>query len=417
MNDRVVRLEPPVERVDRANVDGVSALASLETAEAERALTLAFDEIEGADVVIAPTGGGPVAALADAAAAPDIFFFEADGEDQAVTIVHALRRAPRGQRLHIVALIPQPTKSGTVRLLREGADDVLSTRPDGIEVTRCLARASADKQDAEAETAGKQARTFVFLHASGGAGATTLAVNTAVQLRQRLKLEDGGVALIDLDLQFGDADLHLDLPMRSRIGELVDAPERLDQRMLEDLMIEGPLGLRVLTAPEAAAPLDVFRPQTVETILHLVRRHYRYVVVDMPLALTHWTETVLRNADQIFLVTQVNVTALRAARRLLDLIRETVPNAPVAVLANRYGGKGSGPKIPLPQAIKALGAPIRLAAPNDYPLLVESLDQGVPASMLRPSAKFVETLSASLDKFVEHQGRAVKKQSLFKFRS
>jgi pilus assembly protein CpaE len=266
-----------------------------------------------------------------------------------------------------------------------------------------LARAYGERR-AAVEPAVGQVRTIVFLHASGGAGATTLAVNAAVQLRQRLKPEDGQVCLIDLDLQFGDADLHLDLPVRSRVGEIINAPERLDPRMLEDLMIDGPLGIRVLTAPETPAPLDALRPQTVEAILALARRRYRYVVVDMPLALTHWTETVLRAADQIFLVTQINVTALRAARRLLDAVKGDNGNKiPVAVIANRYGGKSSGPKIPLAQAAKALGAPIRVVAPSDYGLLVESLDQGVPASMLRPSAKFCASVAGALDKTVEHK--------------
>lgn len=404
MTDRVVRLEPPVDRTDRASFEGLAAVAALSSPEAQRALAAAFDEIEGVECTFASDAAGPAAALVGAARAPDVFFFEAADEHAAVAMLHAIRRSSRGAGLHVVALLPAPTKAGTIRLLREGADDVLSTRPDGIEVTRCLARANAPRREAAEERQSKEVRTIIFIHAAGGAGATTLAVNAAMQLRQRLKPEDGGVCLLDFDLQFGDVDLHLDLPMRSRINEIVTAPERLDHRMLEDLMIEGPLGVRVLTAPEAPAPLDVYRPQTVETILSLARRHYRYVVVDMPMALTHWTETVLKHADQIFLVTQINVTALRAARRLLDTIRaEGVTNAPIAVIANRYGGKGAGPKIPLQQASKALEAPIRLVAPSDYGLLVESLDQGVPASMLRPGAKYCECVSTALDKSVEHK--------------
>ncbi|MGE0408463.1 MAG: CpaE family protein [Amphiplicatus sp.] len=418
MTDRVVKFEPPVGHLDKANLEGLTVLVRATSPEALTALREGFADIEGVDCAFDATGATPTAALAGAAKTPDVLFFEFEDEESAAGDIRRMRSESEGARPHFVALVPRPSKAGTIRLLLEGADDVLSADADGIELMRCLARANARAREA-AEDIDVGPRIIVFLHAAGGAGATTLAVNSAVQLKQRLKPEEGGVCLIDFDLQFGDANLHLDIPLNSRLLDIVNAPERLDHRMLEDLMVDGPLGIRMLTAPDAPMPLDIFRSQTIDTILLLARRHYRYVIVDMPLALANWTETVLKRADHIFVVTQVNVTALRATRRLLDAIREEKATAsPISVIANRYNRAGA--QIPLPQAAKALGMPINAVTPSDYPLLVESLDQGVPASMLKPASKFSLSVSKALDRVVDHVAEPPKSggfaTSLFKFR-
>jgi pilus assembly protein CpaE len=301
------------------------------------------------------------------------------------------------------------TRSGALALIRAGADDVMSAAPDANDVIRALAKASARATDdvKTGEEGGETVKTLAFLHASGGAGATTLAVNGALLLAERVKKENGRVALIDLDAQFGDADLHMDLRERSRLLEILKAPERLDHRMLEDLMVDGPKGIRVLTVGEAPLPLDAFSPQTIETILAIARKQYRYVVVDMPLALTQWTDAALQRVDHAFIVTQASVPALNSARRLIQALKdENALAAPATVLLNRYGGKGQSPKITLEQAAKSLDQPIRFTLPSDYSLLSDSIDQGVPAALQRSASKFCESLGAALDSVVEHKGVA-----------
>src|SRR5689334_1881263 len=117
----------------------------------------------------------------------------------------------------------------------------------------------------------------------------------------------------------------------------------------------------------------------------------------MPAALARWTETVLHKADHIFIVTQVNVPALRSTRRLLDTIRdERVTRAPITVVASRYGGK-EGNRLPLQQAARAIDHEIAVVMPNEFELVTESLDQGVPLSTLRPNSKLSRAISETLD--------------------
>jgi pilus assembly protein CpaE len=407
MTDTIVRLEKPTAgQIDTASLEGLSVFAAVSERETQAALSVAFNEIEGIRSEFAPFGMVPLAALKTLEAAPDVFFFEARDHEQAANWLEAVRASPGGYNKHLVVLIPSPTKTATVELLQMGADDVLSTRPDSIEITRTLARANASTRE-HVNPRGAESvddldtRLIVIIHAAGGQGATTLAVNTAVQLQRRVKDGRGGTCLIDFDLQFGDAHLQLDLSHHSRLMEVVKTPERLDRRMLDDLMISAQDGLKVLTAPEAPMPLEALSPETVDRILSLARRRYRYVVVDMPAALARWTETILHKADHILLVTEVNVPALRAARRLLDTIHsERATRAPMTIVANRYSSKAPNNRLSIQQAAKALDRDIAVVLPNDYQLVMESLDHGVPFSVLRPGARLTGAIAETLDAIV-----------------
>jgi pilus assembly protein CpaE len=407
MSDTVVRLEKPTAgQIDTASLEGLTVFAAVSERETQAALSAAFNEIEGIRSDFARFGMVPLAALKALETPPDAFFFEARDHEQAANWLEAVRASPGGFNKHLVVLIPSPTKTATVKLLQMGADDVLSTRPDSIEITRTLARANASTRDLDAthgaeSVDGLDTRLVVVIHAAGGQGATTLAVNMAVQLQRRVKDGRGGACLIDFDLQFGDAHLQLDLSHSSRLMDVVKAPERLDRRMLDDLMINAQDGLKVLTAPEATMPLEALSPETVDKILSLARRRYRYVVVDLPASLTRWTETALHKADHILLVTEVNVPALRAARRLLDTIHsERATHAPLTIVANRYSNKTPNNRLSISQAAKALDRDIAVVLPNDYQLVMESLDQGVPLSVLRPGARLTGAISETLDAIV-----------------
>jgi pilus assembly protein CpaE len=310
-----------------------------------------------------------------------------------------------------------PSKSTTIKLLSLGADDILSLTPDEVELTGSLARTAAHRPDVHDRTMRSRFRTFVFLHASGGAGATTLAVNAALQLQKNAQKFGGKACLLDFDLQFGDVDLHLDLPRRSNLIDLVRSPDRLDRRMLDNLMIPGPNDLQVLTAPDQPVPLDALKKETAETIMSLARRHFRYVVVDMPISLTSWTDSILRRADYIFIVTQVNVVALRAARRLIDALRqEDLGDVPLVAIANRYPSKGPGRKISIPEAEKMLRVPISTQIVSDFGLVVNCLDQGVPAFIQQPSSKYaraVGDLFGNLEPQLATNGK--KKKGLARF--
>ncbi len=408
MTDNVVVLDSSVE--EALNFNGLRLLAVADSQEARASIVNYLAGFEGVEHELLSLSEFEQNGVAVHAEIPDVLVLEVRDEKDAALHVEAIRAEPELELLHICLLMKSPTKNAIVNLLRSGVDDVLSLTPNEIELSGSLARSAALRTVGGDRATANRRRTIVFLHASGGAGATTLAVNSAVQLQKTAKKFGGNACLIDLDLQFGDADLQLDLPIRSNLVNLMKAPDRLDFRMLENLMVAGPDGLHVLTAPDEPLPLDAIEKSTIENVLSLARRHHRYVVIDMPITLTSWTDSVLKCADHIFLVTQVNVLALRSARRLVDTLQEeNLGEIPITAIANRYPSKGQGRKISIAEAEKMLRIPIKSQFPSDFCLLINSSDQGVPAIMQQPTSKYSKTIDALLDG-VATTARSKKKQ-------
>lgn len=394
MSDNLVRLEVP--KADVIDLEGLAVLCIGDSSETRIALERALAEVKGLTATFAATGSNLVAGQN-----PDLIFVHATTEEEADQRIKALRSSPNFYERLLVVMMPSTSRSATVRLVEAGADDFIPAAPSLSDVLPTLARAKAARRvflttDSAREPAGA-GKTIIFLHASGGAGATTLAVNSAIMLQQEAARNSGSACLVDLDLQFGDAHLQLDLQSQSRLAELISAPRRLDQRMLQQLMVDGPGGLKVLTVDSTPLPLDAMAPETVESVLALARRQHRYVVVDMPVALVDWTATALRMADQIFLVTQLTVASVRSTKRLLEMLTENNINASrVTVVANRCGGKGGTPGLTLAQASKAIGIEVGLAIPNDYLPVIESLDQGAPLAISRPTSKVARAIADAL---------------------
>lgn len=400
MTDNVVVLESSVEE-KTLNFEGLRLLAVLTSPEARAAVSHFLAELDGVSAEILPPDEFAEQNVRIDGAPANVLILEAANPSEGAARIKAIRSAPDNANLQVCLLLKSPTKTAIVDLLRRGANEILSTKPSDVELSGMLARAATHSPIEAERSSSSSVRTIVFVHASGGSGATSLAVNSAVQLQKEAARLGGSACLIDFDIQFGDADLHLDLPVRSNLVDFIRAPDRLDQRMLENLMTPGPEGLHVLTAPDHPLPLDAISKEMVDKILTLARRHYRHVVVDMPIALTNWTDTVLRKADCVFLVTQVNVLALRSARRLVDTLQhESLLDLPIYGVANRYPSKGQERRISIAEAEKTLRIPIKAEIPSDFGLLINSLDQGVPASVQQPAAKFsklVEDLLVSVD--------------------
>jgi len=406
--DNVVVLDSSIE--EALNFDGLRLLAVADSQEARASISTYLKGFEGVEYELLSQREFEQHGVTVNSEIPDVLVLEVRDEKDASLHIESIRAEPELQSLHICLLMKAPTKNAIVNLMRKGADDILSLTPNEIELSGSLARSAAYRGNGEERQHAHRKRTIVFIHASGGAGATTLAVNSAIQLQREAKRFGGSACLIDLDIQFGDADLQLDLPVRSNLLDLIKTPDRLDSRMLENLMVQGPDGLHVLTAPDDPLPVDALDKSTVEKILAIARRHHRYVIVDMPITLTSWTDTVLKNADHIFLVTQVSVLSLRSARRLIDMLQEeNLELAPISVIANRYPSKGQGRKISIAEAEKTLRLPIKSSVPNDFGLLINSLDQGVPAILQQPASKYSKTIDDILDGVAGKRPQAEKK--------
>ncbi|MEM7643287.1 MAG: AAA family ATPase [Pseudomonadota bacterium] len=185
-----------------------------------------------------------------------------------------------------------------------------------------------------------EAGLFAFQTASGGGGATTLAVNLAWELSNIAGAQSPKVLLIDLGLQFGSVATYLDLPRKPMIYDLLTDVSSMDEQAFRQALSLYKDKLAVFTAPADVLPLDLIGPEEVTALLKLARATFDIVIVDMPNTLTSWTDTVLTESDLYYLVCELEVRSAQNALRFQKLLQaEGIPSNSLAYILNRAPGK------------------------------------------------------------------------------
>jgi pilus assembly protein CpaE len=253
-----------------------------------------------------------------------------------------------------------------------------------VELVRTCARVA--KGPAAAET--KEAEIYTFLPAVGGAGVTTLAVQTAMMLLNSGKQGKSLTCLVDLDFQHGACADYLDLEPRLNLGEIEGRPERLDRQLLEIMLSHHPSGLAVVAAPNRPAEMRSFDPDVVTRLLDMVSSNFDYVVFDMPRTWFSWTDSVLLGSDKLFIISEMTVPGLRHAKQLVEAIHERLGDGPKPqVIVNRFEQKMFSSGLRKNDIEQVLGDAFAACIPNHYGLVREAIDRGVPLDEIKPGNK------------------------------
>jgi pilus assembly protein CpaE len=270
------------------------------------------------------------------------------------------------------------------RLMQMRVADCLVKPVSPVELVRTCARVA--KAPTEADTA--EAEIFTFLPAVGGAGVTTLAVQTAMLLLNSGAQGKAATCLVDLDFQHGACADYLDIEPRLNLGEIEPRPERLDRQLLEVMLSHHPSGLAVVAAPNRPAEMRSFDPDVVMRLLDLVSSHFDYVVFDMPRTWFSWTDSVLLGSNRLFIVSETTVPGLRHAKQLVDAIRERLGDGPrPQVIINRFVQKLFSSGLRRSDIEQAIGDAFLACVPNDYALVREAIDRGVPLEEVKQGNK------------------------------
>ena len=150
----------------------------------------------------------------------------------------------------------------------------------------------------------------------GGVGKTLLATNLSVALAVET---ESRVALVDLDLQFGDIGVMLNLDHSRSITDVVES-ETLEPEMLNEIMAQGPNGVRVLLAPISPELADLITNDHVRMVMAELRKTFDYVVVDTSCHLADFNLEVIESAQHILVVTALTIPAIKDAKLALKVL-------------------------------------------------------------------------------------------------
>jgi len=289
----------------------------------------------------------------------------------------------------IVVLTQAFDESVARTLLQMRVADFLVKPVAPVELVRTCARVAKGPATSEVS----EAQIYTFLPAVGGAGVTTLAVQSAMLLLNSPQRGKASTCLVDLDFQHGACADYLDLEPRLNLGEIEPRPERLDRQLLEVMLSHHPSGLAVVAAPNRPAEMRSFDPDVVTALLDLVSSNFDYVVFDMPRTWFSWTDSVLLGSNKLFIVSEMTVPGLRHAKQLVEAVRERLGDGPrPQVIINRFEQKMFSSGLRKSDVEQVLGDSFAACIPNHYGLVREAIDRGIPLDEVKPGNKITTQL-------------------------
>jgi pilus assembly protein CpaE len=204
----------------------------------------------------------------------------------------------------------------------------------------------------------------------GGVGCTTIATNLSVALATRSKLP---VALIDLDLQFGDVGVSLDLRSANSVIDLVTHEDEIDAAFIDDVFVRHESGVRALVSPEQVGSAETADPERIVRAIEALRDHFSFIVCDLWSSLDDLSLGILRAADHIALVTTPEVPSLKNIRRVIGATT-LLSDERTRIVLNRHPGKVG---VSLADVERNLGRRVAATIPSEGVGVTDAINQGI----------------------------------------
>src|SRR3954451_12282966 len=209
--------------------------------------------------------------------------------------------------------------------------------------------------------------------AQGGAGATSIAINLALQLAETTKAK---VALLDLHLQNGETAVMLGVRPGPGLRIALENPMRADTLFLERAAIDINERVCLISADEDLdTQLDITEAG-VRHVLGLLRQRFNYIVVDIPVPFPPSIHPVITLSRHVLVLLEAEVTGLRNAHALKTAVTNIAGKDRVFTLLNRANRAGG---LPMATIVKALGAKPDMVVPDLGKGMTQAVNLGVPA--------------------------------------
>jgi pilus assembly protein CpaE len=322
----------------------------------------------------------------------DILVVACGAGDEATA--HMVDRAVKHRPDRPVVVMSQNSPNGFLRQAFEaGADDVITHPQTAAEVAFTLQKVIARRKGTV--TSGKTpAKVITILGPKGGTGKTLTATNLAVALAQRGK----EVVLVDLDLQFGDIGLAMDLSPERTITDLMKAGPPFDHEKIDRHLLRHPSGVKVLIAPTRPDQAGALSVDYLRDVYAALRTMSDYVIVDTPPGFTAEVIATIDVSSDICMIGMLDSLSLKNMKlglETLELMGYETGN--VTLILNR---SDSSVGI-LPEDVSTIiGRAPEVAVPSDREI-PRSINEGTPIVASKPGSGVAKAFEALADRYAK----------------
>jgi len=290
----------------------------------------------------------------------------------------------------IVLLLIEPEAiTSASQAVLAGARGFLIKPLDANELVTTLEQLDGQRQERAAEPEAVRpanGHVIVFCASKGGTGRTTLAINTAIGLRQ---ISQKPVVLVDADYAAPALDVALNLSSERNIFDLLPRLAHIDEELVSGVLVPHTSGIQVLLAPPGGLSEPISLPQ-IQQILVLLKRMFTWVIIDLGLPLDEAAFAFLDGAERIVVSVLPEMVALRNARLMLDVLREQgYAEDKIWLVGNRATMKGG---VSTADIEGRLRMKLQYLIPDDPALATHSVHLGVPVLMSYPRSPLARAI-------------------------
>lgn len=324
---------------------------------------------------------------------PDIALISLDA-DQAKGLALIVQVSQSVPGCHVLVLSKSTEGSLILQAMRNGAREFLSAP---LRLDDFMAALDRLQLTGGSRKGGKQSgsKVVTIVGASGGVGCTSLAINLAcIEARNK----DNSVAVIDLDMGLGDADVWLDIIPDYTIQDVADNITRLDYSLLKRSLTQHASGAFLLPRPIQMDDHPPITPDQLQRVVALLKATFTHLIIDVSKSFSPLDIAAMQVSDMVLMVTQLDLPCLRNVVRVMQFLEERELASKVKILVNRIGLEDS--QISLNKALDTIGREVYWQIPNDYAAMIESRNNGVPLIEQAPKSKVtkaIEQLAALID--------------------
>jgi pilus assembly protein CpaE len=317
---------------------------------------------------------------------PEVAIVSLDTDpEKGLNLVRQLSNAAPGCSLVVVS----SSTDGELILgaMRSGAKEYVTAPVRAEELVAALERVN-QQRSGRGIGRSRGCRLIAVTGSGGGVGATSIAVNLGCALAAD---ESNSVALIDLDVALGDADVFLDTIPDYTLADVAQNISRLDFTLLKRSLTKHASGLYLLPRPVQLQESQAITSEDLQRVIGLLKATYSHVIIDLSKSFTPLDQLALREAEFVFLVTQLDLPCLRNVVRLMMSFAEIEGlKEKTRIVVNRVG-LDSG-QISLKKAKETIGGEIFWQIPNDYRVMSEVRNNGIPLLHHAPKANITQSI-------------------------
>ncbi len=301
-----------------------------------------------------------------------------DYQEQALNFVSKI--ASEFPKCKVVVISDKPSVDIVIRAMRIGACDFLALPVIKEEFFEVLKKVYDNLSDVISKKS--KCRIITVYSNKGGIGKTSIASNLAFELAKTTK---ENVALIDLNFQLGDIAAFFDIKPSFNISYMLNNPDKINEKfLLSTLEKYKDTSLYILADPPYFNSAENVLPNDITKLFDILRKAFSYVVVDTSGGFDKSALNAIENSDLVFLVTIVNLPAIRNCQRCLELFEKLgFDQSKIQVLINRYM---ENDEIKAEDVEEALGQKIYWKIPNNYFTMMAAINKGIPVPEINPDS-------------------------------